>query len=206
MRAALLFAAVCVTLCALPARAADEPYRRSGFEVGGAYLAGGGGSSLDPRWSAYTVSLGRWQRLTRSVTWVNRLQYAGLPHVDFGNSTILDGHLWYDVGHSVSIETGLELHPPVIVGLAPYLGLNAGLGVARWGDEHSTAFDYTGPRSVTTITHRGTALALLGGVEIGIRVFAERPWPNLCLTLGGHFLDGPHGDGFAAEPFLSLGY
>jgi hypothetical protein len=214
MKAALLFVVASVALCVASARAAGESDRRVGYEVGvwrwtdqRAELQGG------PQ-RTYVASIGRWQRLSNAATWVTRLEYGDLSDMHFSGGNLYNrpGH-WRDLGHSLTLETGLAVHPPVRVGLAPYLGASLGAGVARWGDQHEWGASYYQPVAqevgspVILITSHGRlAPAIVTSIEIGLRVFSKPGWPGVCAALGGRFAVGPHGGGFTTEPVLSIGY
>jgi hypothetical protein len=202
MKAALLLVVACAMFCAPPARAADEPYRRSGFEVGGwrwhddSYPGAGW-------WNV--LSVGRWERVQRALTWVTRLEFGDLKPWDSHDGLVLQrptyglfqGHRWRDVGHSMTLETGIAVHPPVTAGLAPYLGGSFGIGSARWGNE----YDDTGG-----VTTGRTAPAFALSAEIGLRVFPSGHWPSVCAALGYRSVFGPGGWGTTTEPVLSIGY
>ena len=212
-KSAILLAAVCLMLCAVSARAADAPHRRGGGEVGGGWWTDHSGSK--PR-KAYVVSVGRWQRLDPSVTWVTRIESAEVRDLadvwpSFGKhdggvepAVIGWGGTWRDLGHSVTVQTGLAIHPPMRVGLAPYVGGNVGLGVARWGDEHGTYWTGSG-WAMRSARGRTTPTFLVGG-EVGLRLFPSGHWPSACAALGFRALSGPHGGGGSLEPVLSIGY
>lgn len=206
MKAALLFVVAGVALCASFARAADGPYRRIGYEIGGWRWTTDQGGHLEGSPSdAFVLSVGRWRRLSRAVTWVTRLEYGDLMDIEFPASWIPEHFVWADVGRSVTVETGLALHPPVKVGLAPYVGLNLGAGVAHLGNRHEAHL--TGEGWVVTTHARGRlAPAVVAAAEIGLRVFSKRGWPGVCAALGSRFVVGPHGGGFTTEPVLSIGY
>jgi hypothetical protein len=215
MKAALFLLFACAILCALPARAADELYRRSGFEVG-AWRWIDREYPPDELQRYYIVSVGRWERVRRGLTWITRAEYGdlqGFPgpggggvEVAFGaGSVITEGERWYDVGHSLTLETGLELHPPVTAGLAPFVGLSGGIGVARWGDEHTSVL--IGQGWITSSTKSGRSVpAIVAGGEIGLRVFPSGHWPSVCAAVGYRVVMGPHGSGFTSEPVVSIGY
>jgi hypothetical protein len=206
MKTAFLFAVAGVALCAAPGLAADESYRRVGYEVGGwrwTETADGPVERGDSR--AIVLSVGRWQRLTRAVTWMTRLEYGDLPDFRFAGAEIPERHEWTDLGHSVTFETGFALHPPVTVGLAPYVGVNLGLGEAHLGDRHMAYFTGDGWR-VANLASRGLVPVVVAGAETGLRVFSKRGWPGLCASLGFRVVAGAHGAGVTAEPVLSLGY
>ena len=143
--------------------------------------------------------------MTRAVTWMTRLEYGDLADPAFGGSSIPEYDAWADLGHSVTLETGLALHPPVRVGLAPCVGVNLGLGAAELGDRHEAFLTGDG-WTVTTHSRGGLAPVLVGGAEIGLRVFSKRGWPGVCASLGFRVVAGPHGVAGTAEPVLSLGY
>ena len=207
MKAALPFLIAGVALCVLSVRAFAEPYRRVGYEVGVFRWRTEPEMRLEgARHQVLVLSLGRWQRLSLAATWMTRLEYADLTDVAIiPASGIPEHHEWADMGRSTTLQTGLELHPPVKVGLAPYLGANLGVGLAHQGDRHE-ADDIGGGWSVTT-HHRGRlGPAVVAGAEVGLRVFSKRGWPCACATAGFRYVVGPDGAGGAPEPVLSIGY
>jgi hypothetical protein len=206
MKAALFFAVAGVVLCAAPGLAADDSFRRVGYEVGGwRWTETAEGPVERGDQPVFVLSVGRWQRLTHAVTWVTRLEYGDLPDFTFADSEFPEYHHWTDLGHSVTLETGLALHPPVTVGLAPYLGVNLGLGAADLGDRHEARLTGDG-WAITTHARGGLAPVIVAGAETGLRLFPKRGWPGVCASLGFRIVAGPHGAAATTEPVLSIGY
>jgi hypothetical protein len=195
MKAVLVPLIVWLLVGIAPGFAAAGP-RSSGFEI-----SGGSWHAVDPSAQAYTLSIGRWQRLARPLTWVTRLAYWDVedwPLARFPEATNRG------LGHSVVIETGIQVHPPVSVGLAPYLGATLGAGAVRWGDERS--WDQADPRGGWIVTRGTMAFACAAGVELGVRALPQRPWPSACLALGLRVTGGSSVGGVSAAPILTIGY
>lgn len=208
MRSALLVAACVLSCLALPGpAAADELPRRVGYEVGG-WRWTRSPDVLFMEWpedgAVTIVSVGRWQRLRPSATWETRLQYADLfPRA---RQTSWNTKSRYENGRSVTVQTGLALHPPVRTGLAPFVGVSIGAGYVRQGAEHITTWSYGGwpLAEVESVKRHRAGIGLSAGVEAGVRMFSRPGWPTFCVTFGSRTVVG-QGFGTTTEPVVSVG-
>ncbi len=199
--AAVLWLAASLFACASAGAAPDVP-RASGWELGAWRWSWQPDREVEGGRQDYDIlSVGRWRRLTRAVTWQTRLEYADLAG---WKGDLFESHAWSEKGRSVVLRTGLALHPPVTAGLAPYVGASVGLGYVHPGDDHQAWERYPGWEVTTERHHPGPGVSL--GIEAGLRLFTRPGWPTVCATAGLNALIGTGGSGGTTEPLIWIGY
>jgi len=170
---------VLAVACAGPA-AATGSERARGFAVGF-----GTTDAFHGERPGIAASVSTWRRLARGTTWDTRLEYQHVPEWDLHAGVLpantIEGQDRHAASDFVLLDTGIDLHVPVAVGLTPFVGLRAGAGWAAWGEKHGP-LESAPWIELTEDPQKGPVATF--AVELGLRVFAAAPWPSMRASLG----------------------
>ncbi len=201
MKIALVLGLASSLLACGPAHAAPKLPRVAGYEIGASWW------TIDPdhggRQLVHSISVGRWRRLTRALTWQTRLEYADL--MDASLDTNIPEHAsWSDLGRSLMLRTGIVVHPPLPVGIVPFAGASFGAGLVRAGDHHDARLRGDGWTTTLDRNHARPGLSI--GLEGGLRLFTKPGWPEISACAGMNVAFGVEGMGLAPDPVFWIGY